>query len=111
MFCANLVCVWLMFDKPKVAQVENQIYPEEAVKLMGVKRREAQSATVGPGVALTQFHGVLGLYDWQSHSGKPHGVLPCAGGLFALRWNPLGWPHSQSFFLGECPRAKSVAPS
>jgi hypothetical protein len=62
-------------------------------------------------VALARIHCVLGLYAWQLHPGKPHGVRPYAGGLFALRWNPLAWPHSQSFFFGECPRGKVIAPS
>jgi hypothetical protein len=62
-------------------------------------------------MALTRIHWAFGLYAWQLHSGKPHGVRPCAGGLLALRWNPLAWPHSQSFFFGECPRDKVLPPS
>src|SRR2546427_11832458 len=33
MLCANLVCMWLMFNTLKVAQAEKQIYPERFGKL------------------------------------------------------------------------------
>src|SRR5207249_6341460 len=33
MLCANLVCMWLMFNTLKVAQDEKQIYPERFGKL------------------------------------------------------------------------------
>src|SRR2546428_9222597 len=33
MLCANLVCMWLMFNTLKIAQAEKQIYPERFGKL------------------------------------------------------------------------------
>jgi len=59
-FCANLVCVWLMFNTLKVAQAERQIYPERfgKVRKAGPAKRPDDQASPGVGTEAVTCAGV-----------------------------------------------------
>src|SRR5260370_778331 len=49
MLCANLDCVWLMFNALKVAQAEKQIYPESLGKLTKARSAKIHDDQASPG--------------------------------------------------------------
>src|SRR3989441_12116412 len=63
MLCANLVCMWLMFNTLKVAQAEKQIYPERFGKLSnfhtspGAGTGEVAGARAPGGAGITRNTG------------------------------------------------------
>src|SRR4029077_19761376 len=49
MLCSNLVCVWLMFNTPKIAQALERIYPKTSGKVKKRKAPEMLADQASPG--------------------------------------------------------------
>src|SRR5260370_17029318 len=71
-FCANLVCVWLMFNTLKGAQAERQIYPKRfgKVRKAGPAKKPADQASPGVGAEASHCTAL------PSHPAAPHITAP-----------------------------------
>src|SRR3989449_11738939 len=102
MLCANLVCMWLMFNTLKVAQAEKQIYPERFGKLSNFH--------TSPGARTGEVAGAPGRAGRglpRTTAGRVNGAperVPTEKGCPAIN-GPRKQPHTGSTEAYHCSRS------